>query len=121
MARILLVDDNDVIIEYLLWILADEGYTVDFTHDGTTVLALVEQFQPDLVILDWMLPGIGGAEILGQLRKLAKPPKVLIHTAWVPETLATQDLVQALGAAELLAKPVDNERLLAAVKQALGS
>ena len=58
--RILIIEDDEAIVRVLRRSLAYEGYTVDAAFDGETGLTLARDAHPDLVILDWMLPGMDG-------------------------------------------------------------
>ncbi|MBX3278696.1 MAG: response regulator [Acidobacteria bacterium] len=67
-ARILVVDDERHIARLLEYVLRKEGYEVQIAHDGEAALAAVEHTQPDAVLLDLVLPGISGLEVLKALR-----------------------------------------------------
>lgn len=67
-ARILVVDDERHIARLLEYVLRKEGYEVQVAHDGEAALAAVEHTQPDAVLLDLVLPGISGLEVLKVLR-----------------------------------------------------
>lgn len=67
-ARILVVDDERHIARLLEYVLRKEGYEVQVAHDGEAALAAVEHTQPDAVLLDLVLPGISGLEVLKALR-----------------------------------------------------
>ncbi len=80
-ARILLVEDDEVIAEVLLAYLGDAGHQVEWCRDGTTAAALWQQRSPDLVVLDLMLPGLSGLELLRRRRREADPAPVLVLSA----------------------------------------
>ncbi|HEY0735069.1 MAG TPA: response regulator, partial [Herpetosiphonaceae bacterium] len=67
--RILVVDDEPTITEFLETGLTYEGYTVRTIDDGLAAIATAREFRPDLVILDVMLPGLDGFDVLQRLRR----------------------------------------------------
>ena len=70
MAGILIVDDDASINDMISEALADEGYTVHKAYSGTEALMLLEQISPDLILLDLMLPGLAGEELLPRLKDI---------------------------------------------------
>jgi two-component system response regulator MprA len=114
--RILVVDDDPEIVALLKRGLAYEGYAVDTASDGAEALARAREVEPDLVILDVMMPGIDGVEVSKRLRRAGDVP-VLMLTAkgTVP------DKVEGLesGADDYMVKPFDFDELLARVKALL--
>jgi two-component system response regulator MprA len=114
--RILIIEDDRRILQFLYRGLTYEGYTVDTAEDGTQGLALARRSPPDLVILDWMLPGIDGLEVCRRLRAASSVP-ILILTA--KDTVS--DRVEGLdaGADDYLVKPFDFEELLARIRALL--
>ncbi len=114
--RILIIEDDEAIVRVLRRSLAYEGYTVDAAFDGETGLTLARDAHPDLVILDWMLPGMDGLEVCQRLRAVGNIP-ILILTA--KDTV--QDRVQGLdaGADDYMVKPFQLDELLARVRALL--
>lgn len=114
--RILLIEDDEGIVRFLRRALSYEGYTVDVATDGETGLEMALQNPPDLVILDWMLPGMDGLEVLRRLRAHGQWP-VLMLTA----KDAIQDRVEGLdmGADDYLTKPFNLDELLARIRALL--
>jgi two-component system response regulator MprA len=114
--RILIIEDDEAIVKTLRRALAYEGYQVDAAIDGETGLMAARDHTPDLVILDWMLPGIDGLEVCQRLRSGDNVP-ILILTA----KDSTQDRVQGLdaGADDYMVKPYELEELLARVRALL--
>ena len=70
--RILIIEDDQAILKLLQRGLAYEGYTVDTAMDGRTGLILARDHTPDLVVLDWMLPGMDGLDVCHRLRTAAR-------------------------------------------------
>lgn len=114
--RILLIEDDEGIVRFLQRALSYEGYTVDVATDGETGLEMALHNPPDLVILDWMLPGMDGLEVLRRLRAHGQWP-VLMLTA----KDAIQDRVEGLdmGADDYLTKPFNLDELLARIRALL--
>lgn len=115
--RILLVDDERELREALCLVLLREGYGVDMAEDGRSGLALAQQQDYDLLILDWMLPHYSGIEICQRLRCGGQATPVLFLTA--KDTV--DDRVQGLdaGADDYLVKPFELRELLARVRALL--
>ena len=114
--RILIIEDDEAIVRVLRRSLAYEGYTVDAATDGESGLALARDAHPDLVVLDWMLPGMDGLEVCQRLRGGGNIP-ILMLTA--KDTV--QDRVQGLdaGADDYMVKPFQLDELLARVRALL--
>src|SRR5205823_2824629 len=116
-AHILIVDDDSRVTSALRRTLAYEGYAVSTALNGEGALAVARTKQPDLVILDVMLPGIDGLEVCRRLRAADEGIAVLMLTA----RDAVIDRVAGLemGADDYLVKPFALEELLARVKALL--
>lgn len=114
--RILVIEDDEAIVRVLKRGLTFEGYAVDEALDGESGLALAMQNHPDLVILDWMLPGMDGLEVCKQIRQSGNVP-ILMLTA--KDTV--QDRIQGLdaGADDYVVKPFDLDELLARLRALL--
>jgi two-component system response regulator MprA len=114
--RILVIEDDPAILKMLQRGLGFEGYTVDLANEGRSGLNLAREHHPDLVILDWMLPGMDGLEVCRRLRLVGSLP-ILMLTA--KDTI--QDRVQGLdaGADDYLVKPFDLDELLARIRALL--
>jgi DNA-binding response OmpR family regulator len=117
MQRILVIDDDPAITSLLKRGLSYEGFTVDIAGTGETGLALARERPPDLVILDIMMPGMNGLEVLRRLRAADDRLPVLMLTA----KDAPADQVQGLeaGADDYVVKPFTFEVLLARVRALL--
>lgn len=111
--RLLVVEDEDDLRRGLEQALREEGYAVDAAGEGTDALFKAETWDYDAIVLDLMLPGIDGWEILQRLRKKKKTP-VLLLTA----RDAFRDRIRGLdaGADDYLVKPFDLGELLARVR-----
>lgn len=114
--RILIIEDDEAIVRVLMRSLEYEGYAVDAAFTGESGLAKARDVHPDLVILDWMLPGMDGLDVCLRLRTLMKVP-ILMLTA--KDTL--EDRVTGLdaGADDYMVKPFQLEELLARIRALL--
>ncbi|NEQ67535.1 MAG: response regulator transcription factor [Symploca sp. SIO1B1] len=112
--HILVVEDEAKLAQFIELELKYEGYRVSVAHDGLAGLAAVRESQPDLVILDWMLPGISGPEICRRLRTTGDQVPVILLTAKdeVGDRVAGLDA----GADDYVVKPFSVEELLARVR-----
>jgi len=114
--RILIIEDDQQILKLLQRGLSYEGYTVAAAMDGRMGLILARDHTPDLVVLDWMLPGMDGLEVCHHLRTGGSIP-ILMLTA--KDTV--QDRIQGLdaGADDYMIKPFNLDELLARVRALL--
>ncbi|MEZ0369617.1 MAG: response regulator transcription factor [Candidatus Sericytochromatia bacterium] len=117
-ARILIVDDNVELATFNRLELEGEGYVVDLAHDGQNGLMKFRLNPPDLVVLDWEMPGMDGVEVCARMRKSSHVP-ILMLTAksGVSDRVAGLDA----GANDYLTKPFHLEELLARIRALLRS
>lgn len=110
--RILVVEDEPTIAESVAVRLRAEGFTVDLAHDGPTAVSSAERLDPDLIVLDVMLPGFDGLEVCRRVQA-RRPVPVLMLTARADET----DMLVGLGvgADDYLTKPFSMRVLTARV------
>jgi DNA-binding response OmpR family regulator len=113
---VLVVDDEPTIVEVVELYLRREGFEVVSAADGALALAAVEQRRPDLVVLDLMLPGMGGLEVAQRLRAGGRLPIIML-TARGEETDRVVGL--ELGADDYVVKPFSPRELVARVKAVL--
>lgn len=109
MATIAIIDDDIYIGDMLAELLQKNGYAVLRAYSGTEALYLLEHERPDLVLLDLMLPGLSGEEVLPHLVDV---PVIILSAK--SETKGKIDLLLA-GAADYITKPFDNGELLARI------
>jgi DNA-binding response OmpR family regulator len=114
--RVLIIEDDPTVAEVVARYLKREGYAVDVVSDGAAGLRLALENVPDLVVLDLMLPSIGGLEICRRLRAVAPIPIIML-TARGEETDRITGL--ELGADDYVAKPFSPRELTARVKAVL--
>ena len=111
MKRVLLVDDDDDLREALCDILVFAGYEVVGVGSGPDALRWLEDHRPDLIVLDLMMPGMTGAEVVERMDGAARAVPVLVLSG--DTRLAEQ--AAALGAAGWISKPASMDALLLAV------
>jgi PAS domain S-box-containing protein len=115
-SRVLVIDDEAQILRYLERTLNDAGYHVISSGDPTRVIGLVESEEPDLVLMDLMLPGPNGFDLLQQIRGFSGVPVIFLTARDRDE-----DMVQALrmGADDYITKPFSPTELLARIEVVL--
>lgn len=120
MKRVLIVDDEPNIVVSLEFLMERHGYKIRIATTGDEVLPAVQEFAPDLILLDVMLPGRTGFEICQELRQDPehRDVKIIMLTAKGRETEVAKGL--ALGADAYVTKPFSTKDLLAKVRELLG-
>ena len=116
MAKILVIDDEPSILKLVTAYLKPEGYEVLTATDGPSGLKAARAFNPDMIILDIMLPGMDGIELLSRLRR-ESDVYVILLTAKTEETDKIVGL--SVGADDYVTKPFSPRELTARVKAAL--
>lgn len=116
--HVLLVEDEPNIAEAMRFILTRDGWRVSHVADGSLVLDRLRGDPPDLVILDHMLPGLSGLEILAALR--ADPATQALPVMMLTARGRDRDLAERAGADRFISKPFSNAELLAEVRALMG-
>ncbi len=113
-AHILLIEDEVKLARFVELELGCEGYQVTVAHDGLAGLTSARESHPDILILDWMLPGLSGVEICRRLRSTGNKVPIILLTAKdeVGDRVAGLDA----GADDYVVKPFSIEELLARVR-----
>ena len=114
--RVLLVDDERNLVKLLRGYLEQEGFEVHEALDGDAALEVARRVDPDVVILDWMLPGLDGMEVLRELRRFSET-YVIMLTARTEEVDRIVGL--STGADDYLVKPFSPGELVARVRAML--
>lgn len=116
-AHILLVEDEIKLAKFIQLELGYEGYQVSVMHEGLAGLTAARELQPDLIILDWMIPGLSGIEICRRLRTTGDKVPIILLTAKdeVCDRVAGLDA----GADDYVVKPFSIEELLARIRARL--
>lgn len=116
--KILLVDDSALARRTLRLLLEDMGHEVSEASSGPQALERFFLDRPGLVILDMVMAGMYGLEVLEKMREMDADVRVIVATADVQKSTAEQ--VRAAGAKAVLNKPVSRDALAGALKEALG-
>lgn len=119
MATVIVVDDEEPILELLRFNLEKEGYRVLLAKDGQEALDCVEKEQPDLMILDLMLPGMDGLEVCRRIRLIPKYQQLPIIMLSAKGEVLDKVLGLELGADDYMTKPFSPRELLARIKARL--
>ena len=114
--KILIVDDDEMISELISLYLAKEMFETRIVGDGMEALTAFEEFQPNLVLLDLMLPGIDGYEVCREIRKTSNIPIIMLSAKG---EVFDKVLGLELGADDYIIKPFDSKELVARVKAVL--
>lgn len=122
--RILVVDDDPDILVYLSMLLEDHGYVVESAGDTAAAFAAVDQFRPDLVLVDVLLPGRSGLDLVVSLRRDPRWKDIPLIVITGSDQILHDDCRTYLGAHEdvrapegVLGKPMDAHALLTAVRE----
>lgn len=115
--KTILICDDEPALRELIRATLDDGYQFAEASDGMTALELVREVEPDVVVLDLMLPRLGGLEVLARLRadEHLRHIPVLVITAWNE----TREDVLAAGAADFASKPFDPDVLKTSIEKLL--
>jgi DNA-binding response OmpR family regulator len=118
--RVLLVDDDAEVLESMRTILEAKGFEILVARDGNQGIEVAEREQPDLVVLDMMMPKRSGLLVLESLRRTRPiPVRVIMITA--NEGTRHKAYAEMLGADDYLRKPFPMDRLVASVERLLAS
>jgi two-component system chemotaxis response regulator CheY len=116
-ARVLVVDDSSMARRSARGILETAGHEVIEAVDGTSALDRYPVDKPDLVLLDLVMAGMYGLEVLQKLREMDDKAKVIVVTADVQTS--TREMVEQAGACGVVSKPIRNEELLSLMNSVL--
>lgn len=109
-------DDEENIRELIRSYLLKEGYDVETFRDGESLLGSIKRKEPDMIVLDIMLPGISGLDICRELRKISDVPIILVSAR---DDTFDKVLGLELGSDDYIAKPFSPRELLARIKTVL--
>jgi two-component system response regulator MtrA len=115
-ARVLVVDDDPALAEMLGIVLRGDGFEPCFVADGSQAMAALHQYRPDIVLLDVMLPGLGGIEVCQAIRAESGTPIIMLTAK-----TDTVDVVRGLeaGADDYVVKPFKPKELTARIRARL--
>ena len=114
--KILVVDDDTNICELLRLYMEKDGYTVSIANDGESAVKMFGEFNPDIVILDIMLPKMDGWQVCREIRKVSDKPIIMVTARG--ETF-DKVLGLELGADDYVVKPFDAKEIMARIKAVL--
>ncbi len=112
--HILLVEDEVKLARFIELELNSEGYQISVAHDGMSALTLARESMPDIILLDWMLPGMTGVEVCRRLRSTGNKVPVIFLTA--RDDISDRVMGLDAGADDYVVKPFSIEELLARVR-----
>jgi signal transduction histidine kinase len=115
--RVLVCDDDDAVRSFVARALEEAGYAVEAVADGRTAVEAIRNGGHDVLVVDFAMQGMNGAEVVRQVRSLATPPALLMITGYA-DTEMLGDIGESVP---VLRKPFEAAALLAAVRRALGS
>ena len=115
--KVLLVDDSGLARRSTRRVLEDAGYTVFEAEDGLSALERFALDKPDLVVLDLVMRGMYGLDVLAKLREMDPAVRVIVLTADIQTS--SRDLVQSAGAAAFINKPASPAAVLEMVERVL--
>lgn len=114
--KILIVDDDTNIAELISLYLIKECFDTQMVYDGEEALTAFKEFQPNLILLDLMLPGIDGYQVCREIRKTSNVPIIMLSAKG---EIFDKVLGLELGADDYIIKPFDSKELVARVKAVL--
>lgn len=115
--RVLLVEDEPNIIEAIRFILSRDGWTVDTHCDGTTAVETVTQAVPDVLVLDVMLPGKSGFDILRELREVPETSELPVLMLTAKGQGRDREMAERYGVTHFMTKPFSNSEVLEIVNR----
>jgi DNA-binding response OmpR family regulator len=119
MTKIMIVDDEPDLRDMLNLMLQNEGFETALVNDGTDFLNKVDDFQPDLVILDVMMPGLTIGEILEQLKSKHCVPKIILLTVVRFPEDERKKMFELGNIVDYIKKPFDMDEFLERVRKQL--
>ncbi|WP_238369377.1 response regulator transcription factor [Heliomarina baculiformis] len=114
--RVLLIEDEPNIIEAIRFLLTRDGWNVNTHSDGTDAVKVVQEAKPDLVILDMMLPGRSGMDILRDLREIVELAGLPVLMLTARGQSRDRDMAEKAGVSRFMTKPFSNTEVLTAVR-----
>lgn len=115
--HVLVIEDEPNIIEAISFILSRDGWAVDTHSNGHDAVDVVRAKAPDLVILDVMLPGKSGYDILSELRDDARTRDLPVLMLTARGQTKDRELAERIGASRFMTKPFSNAEVLEALRE----
>lgn len=120
MARILLAEDEEILRMLVADTLEEEGYSLEEAADGEEALKKMLEHEYDLILLDYMMPGYTGLELIEKIRKHPEKKNAKIMMLSAKSQAADQERVLSAGADYFMAKPFSPIQLLEKIKEITG-
>ena len=120
-AKILIAEDNPEGAELLEAYLDGSDYDIEIATDGEDTLRKVQSFQPDLILLDVMMPKISGFEVCKRIRAKPETRDIIVHMITALDQHHDIDRAVEVGTNDFLTKPINKAELLLRIKAALAS
>jgi len=117
--KILIIEDNFDVAKVLTRRLQFEGYTAQMAADATQGVAIARKEKPDLITLDWMLPGGGGLAVLKRLKQMPETTNIPVIVLTGERDPESREKALEAGAAEYIEKPYDPKALLECIKRSM--
>lgn len=114
--RVVLIEDEPNIVEAIRFLLTREGWQVEAHSDGTDAVETIVASEPDLVILDVMLPGKSGMDILRDLRDIDATRDLPVLMLTARGQTRDRDMAERAGVSRFMTKPFSNAEVLTAVR-----
>lgn len=114
--HVLLIEDEPNIIEAIRFLLSRDGWRVDTHADGTDAVQVIQRLSPDLVVLDVMLPGKSGMDILSDLRQIPELRALPVLMLTARGQMRDRDMAERAGVSRFMTKPFSNAEVLDAVR-----
>lgn len=115
--KVLLIEDEPHIVEALSFLLKRESWQVEIHNDGIGAVNKVSELTPDLVILDVMLPNIGGMEILHDIRQNKQTAKTPVLMLTAKGQQKDRKAAEDAGASLFMTKPFSNQEIVASIRE----
>ncbi|MCW8843899.1 MAG: response regulator [Rhodobacteraceae bacterium] len=119
--QVLLIEDEPNIIEAISFILSRDGWAVATHSNGHDAVEVVQDAKPDLLILDVMLPGKSGLDILRVLRETLGPGELPVMMLTARGQLKDREMAEKAGVNRFMTKPFSNAEMLEAVRELVAS
>ncbi len=118
--HVLVIEDEPNIIEAISYLLRQDGWRVSTHFDGASALQRVFEAAPDLLILDVMLPGRSGFDILRDLREAPQTRELPVLMLTAKGQARDRETAEAIGVSHYMTKPFSNQEILAAARELAG-
>lgn len=114
--HVVLIEDEPNITEAIRFLLTRDGWSVDAHTDGATAVEVIREADPDLVILDLMLPGKSGLEIVRELRAESAMQALPVLMLTARGQMRDREMAEKAGVTRFMTKPFSNAEVLTAVR-----